>query len=177
MDVTDGSPELRTNAEASNGFWVGGLQLNQCSVDFVFNSSKAVSGVTLTLRLSTEFKDITLTPELWEIRVNSPMPYDHYTPEADENDDDGIAYDPIVLDGAVTDLTIQEKRPFTDHVISKKIDLKEGKNTINFVTDNTEPMAGTMYATAPLLDCITLSTFGDASLSWTPITSNLDDWM
>ena len=46
----------------------------------------------------------------------------------------------------------------------------EGLNTITLTTANNNGMGGTMSGTAPIVDCIKITTSAD--LSWTPVTDN-----
>lgn len=62
------------------------------------------------------------------------------------------------------------KRPFSDHTIAVKLSLKKGVNVFSFVTANMNGMGGTMAATAPVIDCIKVTT--SAELSWNPVLTN-----
>jgi len=46
----------------------------------------------------------------------------------------------------------------------------EGQNVITLITDNALSMGGTMGATAPMVDCIKLTTY--AILTWDPVLGN-----
>ncbi len=150
------------SAKASNGYWVGYLYNKGLSLNFVFNSTKAVTGVTLTLRLSCEIKDMELTPDLWAVRVNDS-----------DSSSRGIEYGSFSLAGASTSDSDNYVRPFTDRTSAVTIDLVEGKNEIDLVTINDITMGGTMYATAPMVDCIKLSHLSGSSLSYTKHEENL----
>ncbi len=145
-------------ANASNGYWLGYLYVTNMSVDFVFNSTKAVNDVSLTLRLSCEIKDITLTSENYKVQVNGTDIQDYGT---------------ISLSGASTSDSTGYVRPFSNHKLRKKINLVQGENTIKLITANSEAMGGTMYATAPMVDCVKLTDFQDAKLTYNPILDNL----
>lgn len=146
------------SAKASNGYWLGYLYVTNMSVDFVFNSTKAVNDVTLTLRLTCEIKNITLTSDNYKITVN---------------DEEITDYGTFTLTGASNSDSTGYVRPFSNHKLKKKINIKEGENTIKLITNNSEGMGGTMYATAPMVDCITFTDFGDATLTYDPILDNL----
>lgn len=146
------------SAKASNGYWVGYLYHTNITLDFVFTSDKAVDNVDLTMRLTCEIKNITLTYENYTITVNDEPLGDYGT---------------ITLSGAAASDSSGYVRPFTNHKSKKKISLKEGENKIVFTTANADGMGGTMYATAPMFDCIKLSNLGGANVSYDPITSNL----
>ena len=145
-------------ANASNGYWVGYLYVSNLSVDFVFNSTKAIDDVTLTLRLSAEIKDIVLTSDNYKVNVNGT-----------DIDD----YGTINLSGTSTSDSDNYVRPFSNHKLKKKISLVEGENTIRLITANSDGMGGTMYATAPMVDAVTLSDFKDTNLSYNKIEDNL----
>ena len=145
-------------AKASNGYWLGYLYVTNMSVDFVFQSTKAVNDVTVTLRLSAEIKDVVLTSNNYKVNVNG----------TDIND-----YGTITLSGTSGSDSDGYVRPFSNHKLKKKINLVEGENVIHLITANSDGMGGTMYATAPMVDCLTLTDFGDASLSYDPILDNL----
>lgn len=146
------------DAKASNGYWLGYLYVSNMSVDFVFNSTKAVEDVSLTLRLTCEIKDIVLTSKNYKVQVNGTDIEDYGT---------------INLSGASNSDSSGYIRPFSNHKLKKKLSLKQGENTIKLITANSDGMGGTMYATAPMVDCVTLSDFKDAHLSYDPIYDNL----
>lgn len=145
-------------AKASNGYWVGYLYVTGLSLDFVFNSTKAVNDVTLTLRLTCEIKDITLTSDNYKVNVNGT---------------DIDNYGTITLAGASTSDSDNYVRPFSNHKLKKKINIVEGQNTIKLVTANNDGMGGTMYATAPMVDSITLSDYSDTNFTYEKIEDNL----
>lgn len=150
------------SAKASNGYWVGYLYNKGLSLNFVFNSTKAVKGVTLVVRLSCEIKDMELTPDLWAIRVNDT-----------NSNSRGIEYGSFALAGASTSDSDGYVRPFTDRTSAVTIDLVEGENHIDLVTVNDITMGGTMYATAPMVDCVKLSHLSGSTLSYTEHKENL----
>lgn len=145
-------------ANSNNGYWLGYLYVTNMSVDFVFNSTKAVNDVDLTLRLTCEIKDITLTSDNYTVEVNGETITDYGT---------------INLAGASNSDSTGYVRPFSNHKLKKKINIKEGTNSLKLITSNSDGMGGTMYATAPMVDCVKLTNFGDATLSYNPITDNL----
>ncbi len=144
-------------AGASNGFYIASLYEPELSIDFNIVSDADVTDAVLVLRLSVEYYDMTFTPNNFTILVNG----------------DALEYSAIVLEGAVDVADENElgKRPFSNHTITTALSLKEGPNTINLVISNTTELGGTMYAEAPMIDCMYVYT--DAHLSWTPIEDNL----
>lgn len=78
-----------------------------------------------------------------------------------------VSYDEIAIGPCNTDLSTDWIKEFEDFPVNDTLKLKKGKNTIELMTTNEEPMAGTMYATAPMIDCIKLKT--TTKLAWDPI--------
>lgn len=144
-------------AGASNGFYVASLYEPNVSIDFNINSDREVSDAVLILRLSVEYYDMTFSPDNFTIRVNGK----------------DLVYSDIELNGAVNVADENEfgKRPFTNHEITLSLPLVEGNNTINLIVSNNTDLGGTMYAEAPMIDCIYICT--DAVLSWMPEEDNL----
>lgn len=139
------------DAGASNGHYVSYLYVSDIALVFEIESDRAVNNAQLVLRLSAEVMDITLTSETYSIIVNNTA----------------IAYDDIEF----IDVPIMpEILPFRDIVIGN-ISLIQGTNIIELVTSNSDGMQGTMYATAPIVDCIKITT--DAILTWDELTENI----
>ena len=158
MNDIDGTLGQQTGqAGASNGFYIASLYEPNLSIDFNIVSGEEVTDAVLVLRLSVEYYDMTFTPDNFTILVNGTE----------------LEYVDIVLEGAVDVADENElgKRPFTNHTITTALSLKEGDNTINLVVSNNTDLGGTMYAEAPMIDCMYVYT--DAYLSWTPIEDNL----
>lgn len=139
------------SAGASNGYYVSYLYGYGLTLTFEIESDRAVDNAVLTLRLSAEVMDILLTAETYEVVVN----------------DLGIWYEDIEFNNVPT---MPEILPFQDFVIGN-ISLVEGTNIIELITSNTDAMQGTMYATAPIVDCIKIYTY--AELTWDPYTDNI----
>ena len=146
-------------AHASNGYSVGFLYYNGAEIDFEITSSAAVNNVSMVLRLTAQYFDMNFDSSNYDILVN----------------DTEITGYHINLSGAV-DISNEKNgnmRPFSDHLISTNVSLKEGKNIIALVVDNNNNHhTGTMQADAPTIDCMTLNT-NDATLSWSPHTENI----
>jgi len=139
------------SAGASNGYYVSYLYGYGLTLTFEIYSDRAVSDAVLTLRLSAEVMDILITAETYEVVVN----------------DVGIWYQDIGFNNVPT---MPEILPFNDFIIGN-ITLVEGLNVIELITSNTDAMQGTMYATAPIVDCIKIYTY--AELTWNPYTDNI----
>jgi uncharacterized repeat protein (TIGR02543 family) len=152
-DTITEDPDLGTNANASNGFFLSYLYCSGLFIDFVITSDRAIDA-TLILRFSAEQKDpFVITDNEYLITVNGTK----------------VNYGSITINGAYAALQ-QRKLPFSD-VLSITISLNEGPNTIRFLTNNQNSMGGTMDATAPLIDCIKIDTY--AYLTWNPVLENL----
>lgn len=107
------------------------------SLEFYVASDEATDDAELTVRFAAEFSSMTLDPSVYQISVN------------------GVAMD---YDAIVLDLPAGENQStFADFVIGG-IELKEGANLIQLKTINNNPLGGTLTATAPIIDCIKIST-------------------
>lgn len=141
-------------AKASNGYWVTYLYARNVKLEYVINSDVAVEKVKMVLRLSAEVMDISVTCEEWQVLVN----------------DEKVLFPTI----SITDVPKQgsgKVKEFADFTISKEVSLKAGENKISLVTMNDRAMFGTMSATAPMVDCMKLTT--DANLTWNPALDNI----
>lgn len=129
---------------------------------FYVYSDKAVSGVTLSACLSTEFvQSLTISPDnenAYQFKVNG----------------ESLSYTPITVNGgpnAASDL--YKGSQFKEYTVSTSVSLKEGMNEILLVTaNNNSAFGGTTQATAPTVDYIKLKASG-AELSWYPVYDNL----
>jgi uncharacterized repeat protein (TIGR02543 family) len=124
----------------SNDRFVGYTYVNGFTLDFYIVSDMAVSDAVITARLSGEFEDFTLTPDMFEISLNG-------TP---------INYGRIEMTG-VPNMAVRE---FQDYVIIRDAELAEGVNCIEFRVNNDVNWigGGTVAATAPLFDCVKIDT-------------------
>lgn len=137
--------------EASGNAYVTNLYYNGAFLEFVIESDQAVDDALLFLRLSGEFKTISLDDKTFLVTVN----------------DQPIAYGAIELEGgSLDDLTSLNRRAMTNHGMGT-ISLKAGENVIRLTVNNTEKQfaTGTMDAAAPLIDCIYV--YANAELSMT----------
>ena len=119
----------------------------------------------LTARLSAEFRDVYIAPERTTV---DDITYYGFLFLVNE---ESVEYDPIALEGAKRQLE-PNQRPFDDHTIGK-ISLKEGWNEIVLYVANGEQFESTINAMAPMIDCLYLTT--DATLTWEPVWTNLDN--
>lgn len=157
------SPDIDGDFNASNEYFVVGMYAKGSTLTFEINSDKAVDDAKIVARFSTEdpasllngggsdSKSFTITKDTFKIKVN------------------GVALDY----NAITFNNIKKTNKFKDYTVGTNVSLKEGKNVIELVTDNSDSLGGTTTATAPIVDNIKITT--SAKLEWTPLTSNLPD--
>ncbi len=138
---------------ASNDYYVTYLYGVNITLTFEITSDRAVSNAVLYMRLSAEVMDITISPSNYTVLVNGAA----------------MQYNSIVFTD-VPGVAEPTMYPFEDYLVGT-ISLVEGVNTIQLITTNTDAMAGTMYATAPIVDCIKIET--TAVLTWVPLTDNI----
>lgn len=131
-----GSDIIGRGAGSSNGFYLTYLYSNGVEIVFEITSSAAVNDARLSLSLSAEYTDFTINGDTYQVLVN----------------DTPLAYE-IAFTGVPTDQSAA-KMEFEWYEISLNVSLKEGSNTIKLVTNNSDPLMGTMRATAPMVDCM-----------------------
>lgn len=180
-------------AASSNGYWVSGLYYNDAFIEFVVTAEEEVSNAVLDLGLSAEWADVYIAPEtqnsggvdyygyeiaVWKALVdeqgNAKKDAQGYT-QYDESTKITVDYSPIAITGAITfEESMVDKRPFTNYTMTTSFRLYKGINVIRLtVRNNHAAYDGTMKATAPMVDYLTVYT--DVPLVWTPKTENLDD--
>ncbi len=144
---------------ASNGHYVTCLNNYGTELDFTVASDRAIKGVKLILRLSAEIKDISIGDSAaaggdvarYDILVN----------------DKEVRYGQIDFVG-VPPQGSGFNLPFADYEVT--IDLKAGENHIRLVSNNQIGQGGTMNATAPMVDCLKITTY--AGLNFTKKEGN-----
>lgn len=143
-------------ADASNGWYVGWLYYNQTALEFQLESDMAVDNATLVLRLSAEYDELFMTDDTFLIEVNGET----------------ISYADIeILDPHGPGTT---KRPFSNYTITNHLKLRAGENTIRLIVNNSKKgSGGTMYASAPMVDCIMV--VSDAVVTWADGYPRLDN--
>lgn len=131
------------NQGASGGKFVSYLYKNGLSLEFYLASSEAVNDATLTLSIAGEMDNINLNSENYLVEVNGTA----------------LDFAPVALESGGS---------FTDGIVISGVSLLEGANTIRLVTNNNvNPMGegvGTYQGTAPMMDCIKLTT--SAVVTW-----------
>ena len=153
--TTSGRGMIQTDitGTASGGQYIGFNYRPGMRHDFRFASDRAVSDVTVVLRLSAEFADYVFTPDNLVLSLNGTE----------------LDYDDIVLDNVPDE--VGAIREFADFTIAVNASLVQGANTFSIIVNNAEPPTdesgsplGTMLASAPLIDCVKLTT--SAALYW-----------
>lgn len=122
-------------------------------LEFIIESTEAVSGVALYAKLASEM----ITPQ--EPHRLAPTGREGYAFIVNGEE---LNYSPIGLSFV-----------FEEYFIAN-INLKKGTNTIVLMTNNDTSMGGTTYAKAPQVDYIRLANVGNAVLTWKPIYDNLE---
>lgn len=148
--------DMNSTLGASNRFYVTYLYGENVTIEFHITSDKAVADATIVARLSAEGgKNFTISPSNYTIEVNgtplnySPIQFRNVPP----------------LPGALA---------FQDYTLARNVSLVEGENVVKFITSNNTSLGGTTEATAPMIDCLKITT--SATLTWEPVESNLDQF-
>ena len=152
---------------ASNGYYVTYLFQEDLFIQFVITSDREVEDATLIFRISCESMGFALDPILNDGETENGTLYSCYQITING---EPIIYPTIEITDAQGHEATGGKRPFSDHVLTTTLHLEEGVNVIRFTTANSHGMGGTMAGTAPVIDCIKITT--SAELSWDPITGN-----
>lgn len=137
----------------SNGYFVGYFNSADTTLTFDFESDVAASGVTMKLRLGSEYGTLKLDPSVMTIKVNG----------------EALDYEQISVTGQKVDNQnpqIVYATPFKDYEISTAFDLKAGDNTIEItILENELGIPGTNVASVgPGVDCIKIKS--DSKLTW-----------
>ena len=144
------------SAKASNGRWVHFLYVNGNNLKFKINAD-AAGTAKIDMRLSAEYKDrFTIGPvgsegvSQYTIKVNGTA----------------IQYTPIEF--VVANSNPEDENvswtPFANYPLTASVDLQQGENVIEMITDNEDLLYGTAQATAPMIDCLTVES--SSNLSW-----------
>ena len=133
---------------ASNDRSVGYLYQYGNSLEFYISCDEEVTDATLSLSLSAEMEDLTLTPDTYGIYLNDEK-IDYGTIEIT----DVPEYDPTSYNASPA-----EFKMFT---LGEGFTLHKGANLIKLVTENNDSYSGTtMVAHAPLADALEVQTEG-----------------
>ena len=136
----------RDNAGASGGYYVHFMYVQGDILEFNIVSDKDVEDVTFVARFSAEYRDIEFNVDIFPILVNE-VGFDYGTIKIENVPDQGAG-----------------TKDFADFTLMENLPLKKGPNCIQFVVANNILMYGTALSTAPMIDCIKLTT--SAELTW-----------
>lgn len=130
------------NNTAEGGKAISFMYRNGNSLEFYIASDSSVQDATLTVSLAAELDNINFTSEEFQVIVNEEV----------------LSYAQVNLPNDST---------FQDSITITGVSLREGQNLIQLKVNNTKrPMgdASTYAATAPMIDCIKITT--EAVLTW-----------
>ena len=145
-----------------SGYYVTYLYVEDTALTFEITSDRDVEDAKLILSLSTEGAEystdgsLTLSPDIYTVELNGTA----------------VQYEPIVL----YDIPASpgELYEFEQYTVATNLALKQGTNVVRLISSNDISMGGTTRATAPMVDCIQITT--SAKLTWSPRTDNLDQF-
>lgn len=133
---------------ASNDRSVGYLYQYGNSLEFYVAADEDLSDVTLSVSLSAEMEDLTLTPDTYGMYLNGEK----------------LQYETIeIKDVPAFDAAsyVAESVPFQYYLLGENLTLNKGANVIKLVTENNDAYTGTtMVAHAPLVDAVKIETEG-----------------
>lgn len=152
---------------ASNGFYVTYLYAEGLQIKFNIVSDRDVSDATLVFRITCENVGFAIDPAMNDGETFNGTILSRY--EIALNDT-AIQYETIEITDASGHPDSGGRRPFSDHTLAVNLSLKKGNNTFTFLTANGHGMGGTMSGTAPVIDCIKVTT--SANLTWEPMIDN-----
>ena len=195
--INSPSPDKEAYLQTSAGYYVTYLYTPDIALNFVINSDRAVNDAKLVIRITAEQAPFILVPTD-DYMFDGDVPPGADAGEFDYGPDSGIAgeyfdgvhvmysgyeiscngtlinYDPIrVIDVSGHDAG-GGQRPFSDFDVTLTLNLQKGRNVLTFKTANYNGMGGTMKASAPVFDCIKITT--SAELSWEPLLWQKQEW-
>lgn len=151
------APDPDGKWQTATGYYVSYLYVENTALTFEITADKAVDDAKLVLRLSAEgLPEMTLTKDIYTVSVNGTA----------------LEYKDITFYNIPN--AVGTPYPFKDYEVGANLHLNEGKNTIKLISSNNISIGGTTQATAPMVDCIKITT--SAALTWTPRTDNLDQF-
>lgn len=144
------------SANASNAHWVHFLYESGNNLKFKINAD-AAGTAKIDMRLSAEYKD------RFSIAPNASEGVSKYTIKVN-----GVAvqYQQIdfVVENANPESDVVSWTKFRNYPLTASVELQQGENVIEMITDNNDKLYGTANATAPMIDCLTFET--TSNLSW-----------
>lgn len=140
-----------------SGYYVSYLYAKDTALTFEITSDKDVNDAKIVLSLSAEgLPEITINPDIYTVSVNGTA----------------LDYAPITFYDIPN--VVGEVYEFKQYAVGENVSLKAGVNVIKLISSNNISMGGTTTATAPMVDCIQVTT--SAKLTWSPRTDNLDQF-
>lgn len=150
-----GTGLIGNDSAASNGKAVHGLYYEGAYLDFEITSDTAETGASLSLRISAEYRAVTLTQETFQISVNG-------TVLTYKTGDIVMDWGEDYMDGVWDTGSAHQ---YTTVVINN-IDLQEGENLIKLYVNNANGRPdGTVAAMAPIIDCIYINSSSDLTMT------------
>ena len=131
---------------ASNGWYVHFMYVEGYALEFNIVSDRDVDDVKFVARFSAEYKDITFDDVMFPIRIDGV----------------DLEYGTISINGVPRQGG--GNKAFADFVLGENISFHKGVNKIELCVENNELMYGTALSTAPMTDCLKLTT--TATLTW-----------
>lgn len=124
-------------AKSNNGYYVHFLYSENNNLKFVISADQAITGVTIYMRLSAEYKEtFSISKDNYTIKLNGTA-LDYGT----------ITFTDVPLQGG-------GRKAFEDFKLVENATLNQGDNTIEMITSNKEKLMGTAESTAPMIDCL-----------------------
>lgn len=174
---------------ASANYCVTGMNQNGNSLNFIIASDRDVTDATLILRLGADCKfSYTFNADTFRVRIDPVNDEDvkdyldggawgnwdqFFLDYYDDDNPDGQPFAGIYLDeyscGDVTvTATSDDPSGFADFIVCTDLKLQAGLNCISLITNNNEAPVGasnaTYKATAPIVDCIKITTSAQLGL-------------
>ena len=139
--------EDRYNGGASNGFYVTGMYDMGISLTFCVWAEEEVDDAYLVLSLSGEFASFSVTDDQFLTTVNGQK----------------VSFGSFSFN--IEGLSGSNILPFAEYRSTVRVHLEQGANTIVLTTNNNiKGQGGTVYALAPMVDCIKL--YSSAAVTW-----------
>ena len=158
-DMVESIPLDHPDINASNGYYVSYLFAPGLALTFNIQSDRDVADATIVLRIGAENSGYAINPSTSDGTTDSGTRLSQYIISLN---DEPINYDVIEVEGGWPE--------FQDYELTVNAPIKAGNNVITLTTANMNGMGGTMAASAPIVDCIKITT--SAELSWEPVTGN-----
>lgn len=158
-DMVESIPLDHPDINASNGYYVSYLFAPGLALTFNIQSDRDVADATIVLRIGAENVGYAINPSTSSGTTDSGTRLSQYIISLN---DEPIDYDVIEVEGGWPE--------FKDYELTVNASIKAGNNVITLTTANMNGMGGTMAASAPIVDCIKITT--SAELSWDPVTGN-----